>query len=99
MVPADNSEVLVAIARIEGKIDLTLAETAALKAADADHETRIRVMETKPVPDEETRQRLKTLEDRRTVSPTQLWFGLVGFAGLTLTILSIADRWTTIFGG
>ena len=99
MTGGDNSEVLVAIARLDGKLDLALAETAALKAADADHEVRIRTIESKPIPDEETDKRLKAVEARRTVSPAQLWFGLLGVSTLTLTILSIADRWSTIFGG
>lgn len=95
--PPDNSEVLVAIARLDGKLDLALAEIGALKAADADHEVRIRSIEAKPVPDEETDSRLRRLEERRTVSPGQLWTGLLGVAGLLLTILTIADRWSTLF--
>ncbi|WP_193596061.1 hypothetical protein [Microbacterium sp. YJN-G] len=99
MTVADNSEVLVAIARLDGKLDLALAETAALKATDADHEGRIRTIEAKPVPDEETDKRLSKLEERRTVSPGQLWTGLLGVAGLILTVLTIADRWSALFGG
>jgi hypothetical protein len=99
MTGGDNTEVLVAVARIEGKIDLTLAETAALKAADADHESRLRIIEATPVPDKKTADRLDALEDRRTVSPAQLWFGLVGVSGLVLTVLTIADRWSALFGG
>ncbi len=99
MTGGDNTEVLVAVARIEGKIDLTLAETAALRAADADHESRIRLIEAAPIPDVKTGERLDALEDRRTVSPGQLWVGLVGVCGLVLTVLTIADRWSAIFGG
>lgn len=99
MTGTDNSEVLVAIARLDGKLDLTLAETAALKATDADHETRLRSIEIQPVPDKKTSERLDALEDRRTVSPGQLWTGLLGVAGLILTVLTIADRWSAIFGG
>lgn len=99
MTGGDNSEVLVAIARLDGKLDLALAETAALKAADADHEVRLRSIEQQPIPDPETEGRLKTLEDRRTVSPAQLWTGLLGVAGLLLTGLTIIDRWSAIFGG
>ena len=99
MTGGDNSEVLVAIARLDGKLDLTLAETAVLKATDADHESRIRVIEAQPAPDAETEGRLKVLETKSTVSAAQLWFGLVGVCGLVLTILTIADRWSAIFGG
>lgn len=98
MTASDNSEVLVAIARLDGKLDLALAETAALKAADADHEVRIRSIEAKPVPDEDTDKRLKTLEERRTVSPGQLWTGLLGVAGLILTVLTIVNQTTNLFG-
>lgn len=99
MTGGDNTEVLVAVARIEGKIDLTLAEIASLKTADADHESRIRSIEAAPIPDEKTAARLAALEDRRTVSPGQLWIGLVSVCGLVLTVLTIADRWSAIFGG
>ena len=99
MTGGDNTEVLVAVARIEGKIDLSLAEAAALKATDADHESRIRVIELQPVPDKKTGERLDALEDRRTVSPAQLWIGLVSVCGLVLTVLTIADRWSALFGG
>lgn len=99
MTGGDDTAVLVAVARIEGKIDLTLAETAALKAADADHESRIRIIESAPIPDVKTGERLDALEDRRTVSPGQLWVGLISACGLVLTILTIADRWSVILGG
>lgn len=96
---ADNSEVLVAIARLDGKLDLALAETAALKAADADHELRLRVIEDKPIPDEKTDKRLSALEERRTVSPMQLWGGLVGVLTVVVAGLTIAEKWSVIFGG
>ena len=96
---ADNTEVLVAIAKLDGKLDLALAEISALKANDADHEVRIRTIEAQSVPDAGTDERLKTLEARRTVSPTQLWFGLIGALGLTLTIMQITEKWSLLFGG
>lgn len=99
MTGGDNSEVLVAIARLDGKLDLALAETAALKAADADHEVRIRTIEAKPVPDEGTEARLRALEDRKAVTPGQLWLGLIGVTGLIATALTIANQWTNLFGG
>lgn len=99
MTGGDNAEVLVAIARLDGKLDLTLAETAALKAADADHESRIRVIEAKPIPDEETERRLQAIEAKRTVSPGQLWLGLTGVVGLIATVLVIVNQTTTLFGG
>ena len=95
----DNTEVLVAIAKLDGKLDLALAEISALKANDADHEVRIRTIELQPVPDEGTGNRLTALEARRTVSPAQLWTGLVGTVGLVLAVLGIAEKWSLIFGG
>lgn len=99
MTAEGNSEVLVAIARLDGKLDLALAETAALKAADADHESRIRVIEAKPIPDEETDKRLKGLEAKRTVTPGQLWTGLISVAGLIGIVIGIINQTTTLFGG
>jgi len=94
-----NTEVLVAIAKLDGKLDLALAETAALKNTDADHELRIRTVEARPVPDEETDKRIKVLEERRTVSPAQLWTGLVGVLGLVVLVMTIAEKWPSVFGG
>lgn len=94
-----NAPVLVAIARLDGKLDLALAETAALKAADADHESRLRSIEAKPIPDEETNRRLHALEDRRTVSPAQLWAGLISVIGLLVGLATIAEKLPPIFGG
>lgn len=94
-----NTEVLVAIAKLDGKLDLALAETAALKNTDADHELRIRSVESRPVPDEDTDKRIKALEDRRTVSPAQLWTGLVSVLGLVAIVLGIAEKWPAVFGG
>ncbi len=99
MVSGGESEVLVAIARLDGKLDLTLAEITALKAGDADHEVRLRAVEAAPVPDPETASRLKALEDRRTISPGQLWAGLLGASALAWTVTQLADKWSQIFGG
>lgn len=99
MTGPDNSEVLVAIARLDGKLDLALAETAALKAADADHEVRIRTIESKPIPDEETDKRLKAVEERRTVSPAQLWAGMLSVLGGVGLLLTIAEKLPHVFGG
>lgn len=99
MTVSDNTEVLVAIANLGGKLDLALAEITSLKTTDADHEVRLRNIELQPRPDEETNKRLKTLEERRTVSPAQLWVGLVGVCGLVLTVMTIAEKWSLIFGG
>lgn len=99
MTGGDDSAILVAIARIEGKIDLTLAEIAALKTADADHETRIRTIELQPVPDEKTAARLVALEAKRTVSPGQLWAGLVSVVGLIGIVIGVINQTTTLFGG
>lgn len=93
------TNLLVAFARLEGKVDLTLTEITALKGTDADHEIRIRSIEQKPVPDEETDRRLRELENRRTVSPAQLWTGMVGVLGVLGTVLVIVDRIRVIVGG
>lgn len=89
--PSTERDLLVAFARLEGKVDLTLTEINALKSADSDHETRIRNIEAAPVPDTETERRLRAVEDRRTVSPAQLWAGLVGVTAVIGTVLVIIN--------
>lgn len=87
----ENTALLVAFARLEGKVDLTLAELVVLKATDADHENRLRSIEARPIPDAETDKRVRALEDRRTISPAQLWAGLVGVTGVIGTVLLIVN--------
>lgn len=45
----DPSEIAVALARIEGKLDLLHAQGVAQATTSADHENRIRALETRPV--------------------------------------------------
>lgn len=78
----ESQQLLVSFARLEGKVDLTLSEITSLKTTDADHETRLRFIEKAPVPDPDTAKRLSELENRRTVSPGQLWAGLLGVVAL-----------------
>lgn len=84
MMPEQPTEtaLLVAFARLEGKVDITLTELAGLKAEKADHESRLRAVEAQDRPDRETNARIRALEDRRVVTPSQLWAGLVGVVGL-----------------
>lgn len=92
--PDSNEQLLVAFARLEGKVDLTLAEITALKGTDADHEHRLRSIEAQPRPDPDTEARIRSLEDRHTISPAQLWAGLVGvvtvIAGAAATINAVS---------
>ena len=95
---SSETAVLVAFARLEGKVELALAELAILKGTDADHENRLRQIEQQTIPDSVTDKRIRALEDRRTISPGQLWFGLVGVLGLGATILIIVNGVLTVVG-
>lgn len=85
-------QILIAIAELKGSLQT-------LQNVDKDHETRIRTIEGKPIPDAETEKRLRTieaaptpdlvtekrlrdLEDRRTISPGQLWRVVLGVAAV-----------------
>ena len=94
----DDNTLLIAFARLEGKVDLTLAEITALKTTGADHETRIRSIEQKPEPDPDTAKRLNELESRRTVSPGQLWAGLLGVVALLGSVVAIVSGIQNIIG-
>lgn len=76
---ATETSLLIAFTRLEGKVDVALAQHGAdLKAhADglADHEARIRTLEAKP-----------------TVSPKALWTTVVSASGLVFSALTILDR-------
>ena len=95
---ASDTTILVAFARLEGKVELALAELGALKVTDADHENRIRVIEQQPIPDTDTDKRIRALEDRRTISPGQLWFGLVGVLGVGASLLAIVNGVLNVVG-
>lgn len=95
--PSPETALLVAFAKLEGKVDLTLAELIILKTTDADHESRLRVIESKPIPDVDTQKRLRELEERRTISPAQLWAGLIGVVSVVGVGFAIANQivgWT-----
>ena len=61
----DETEIRVILARLEGKLDASMAshstDLANLKERDVDKEARLRVVEKRP-----------------TVSPGQLWSGILG---------------------
>lgn len=75
-------QILIAIAELKGSL-------TTLQNVDKDHEGRIRVIEAKPIPDPETEKRLRSLEGRRTISPAQLWLGLLGLGGLLGSIATV----------
>lgn len=81
--PSPETSLLIAFTRLEGKVDVALAQHGAdLKAhaADlADHEDRLRKLEANP-----------------TVSPKQLWAVVVSASGLIFSALTLIDR---IYGG
>ena len=87
----DNTEVLVAIAKLEGMLGLALRQAE-------DHETRIRVIEAQPTPDPDTADRLAKLESRSTVSPRQLWAGLISVLGVVVAVTTILEK-IPLFGG
>lgn len=86
---SDNTQVLVAIAEIKGAIGQALGEIQALRGVDVDHESRLRHIEAKPIPDPATAERLRALEERRTISPAQLWGGLLGVSAVLGTAAGI----------
>lgn len=69
--------------RLEGKVDLVVAQQAQRldnhESDLKDHEVRLRGLEaTQP---ESARERIRSLEERKTVSPAQLWTAIA--SGLT----------------
>lgn len=79
--PAETS-LLIAFTRLEGKVDVALAQHGAdLKAHHetlADHEARLRALESTP-----------------TVSPRVLWTALVSASGIIFSALTLIDRFYT----
>lgn len=75
----DTDSVPVTLARLEGKVDVALAQHGAAIASHereiADHETRIRAVEAKP-----------------TVSPKTLWSAIVGAAGVLAAVAPFLER-------
>lgn len=76
---AGDAAVLVALTRMEAKVDIALAHHGAeIKTqgqAVEDHEARIRV-----------------LESRSTVSPRALWTAVVSAGGLIIGVLTFLDK-------
>lgn len=70
--PVDDPRVEVALARIEGKLDLLGASLNAVTAELLDHELRLRAQEARPATEQGVLARLRDLEQRATVSPKQL---------------------------
>lgn len=87
--PDTNERLAVTLARLEGKVDVALAQHGASIAAHdreiIDHETRIRAVEAK-VPDR-LNDRLQAVEGRSTVTWKQLW-AAVGSAAAAIAALS-----------
>ena len=77
---AADGSVLVAFARLEGKVDDVLtrhdARLETLEEARTDHEARLRSVEARPTVPPVVEERLRALEDRRTVSPQALWLAV-----------------------
>ena len=70
-----ETAILVAIARLDGKVTGALGAIENLRTTDNDHETRLR-----------------KLEEKRYITPGQLWAGLVGVAsvcGVAATVYAL----------
>jgi hypothetical protein len=74
-----DTAVQVVLARLEGKVDVALAQHGAKLDSHAaeilDHETRLRAVEQKP-----------------TVSPATLWTVVLGAGGLLATAAPLVER-------
>ncbi|WP_050053376.1 hypothetical protein [Pseudarthrobacter siccitolerans] len=74
-----ETDLLIAFTRLEGKVDVALAQHGADLALHGreikDHETRLRVLENTP-----------------TVSPRTLWTVVASAAGLVLAAVPIIER-------
>jgi hypothetical protein len=80
MSPEDWSGLLVALARIEAKLEAALT-------GQVDHEARIRILERKDsAADHELR--LRSIESRGYVTGKQMWAGLIGSATVTSAVIA-----------
>lgn len=78
--------------RLEGKVDLVVAQQTARIDSHSedlkDHENRIRSLEASQP--EDAKYRLRSVEERKTVAPAQLWVaictGIGAIGGLTAAI-------------
>lgn len=77
--PVDTSQMLVALTRMEAKMDVGFAQVVADNKKHSeeltDHEARIR-----------------TLEQTPTVSPRTLWTTITAGGGLVVAIMSIVEK-------
>lgn len=89
-------------ARLEGKVDLTLAHLEALSKNVADHETRLRTLETVParlvehstdLQDHEGR--IRVMEARKTLSWTGVGTALLVLAAVVAILADVIPRYTT----
>lgn len=72
MVEPGNIDILVILARLEGKVDTLIA-------SQTDHEARIRTLEQKTTVDPVSYEaRMHAVEQKSTVSPKTLWAALLG---------------------
>ena len=93
---APDAAVLVAITRMEAKVDVALAQHGAdIKSQGRDledHEARIRLLEARPVSGDDHEARLRKLEGTPTVSPRTLWTTVASIGGLALAAVPFLDR-------
>lgn len=79
--------------RLEGKVDLVVAQqTQRLNNHEseiADHETRLRGIE-RDLP-HDAHNRLRAVEERKTVSPAQLWTAIASGAGALASIAAVIN--------
>lgn len=89
-----NERLAVTLARLEGKVDVALAQHGASIAAHdreiIDHETRLRAVEGK-VP-ERAEDRLRAVEGRSSVSWKQLWAAVASVAALIAGLSPLLER-------
>lgn len=95
----DSTALLIAVTRLEAKIDVALAQQRAkIDAHDSDlvdHEARIRAVEGRPSPAQELRDheaRLRAVEARPSVAPKALWLTVSSALGLALASYPFLDR-------
>lgn len=72
----ETTQILVAIASLDGKVTGALGAIENLKGTDTDHEARLRKIE-------------ESLTSQRYITPGQLWAGLIGLAGVGAAVATI----------
>lgn len=107
---APDAAVLVALTRMEAKVDIALAQHGAeIKAQGetvTDHEARLRTLdtassETKSVVKSQGEAltdhetRLRAQESKPTVSPRALWTTVTSAAGFAVALVTVLDRLTS----